>query len=389
MAHHRGDQHDRTKLSGVCERCRSEQRSKGARRPHTPGHRTRQQLFLVFESGRVCGSRAPRPRCMPSTLPLASCRTCAAQRKNTINQSAQEHGNPRRARHPSVMTAGVCSPSVPADHGAAFAGRVCRRVQAGTSGSPFRNHPLSHAAIAPRSTPRLAFYGVGCFRRSSLWHVLGHVARDGGLGHHRVQRMESPGGQDEDSLCTPREAAGGFTSEGPFCEGRPERNAPEGNQVVSRFRGVWIVTIREPLDLAVAMCAAIASRVASESSFCRTRPGHGCRRQARHGHHHIVFFVCGVLGRPSRASRPDALLVVGVWKVVFFVVPTPRRNSRVPAPACGPRVVSHWPGPRTPKYNAKFLCSVFSFTFPHGGTCLPCPPPAPHPSPLSPLTGVN
>ena len=241
----------------------------------------------------MCGLRAPRPRCMPGTLPLASCRSCAAQRKNTIDQGAHKHGNPRRARHPSVMTAGVCSPSVPADHGAAFAGRVCRRVQAGTNGSPSRNHLLSHAAIAPRSTPRLAFDGVGFFRRSSMWHVLGQVARDGGLGHHRVKRVESPGGQDEDSLCTPREAAGGFTSEGPFCEGRPERNAPEGNQVVSRFRGVWIVATREPLDLAVAVCAAIASRVASDSSFCRTRPGHGCRRQAHHGHHQIVFLCAG------------------------------------------------------------------------------------------------
>ena len=134
----------------------------------------------------------------------------------------------------------------------------------------FHMQPLHHC-----QHPRLAFYGVGFFRRSSLWHVLGQVARDGGLGHHRVERVESPGGQDEDSLCTPREAAGGFTSEGPFCEGRPERNAPEGNQVVSRFPGVWIVATREPLDLGVPVCAAIGSRVASDSSFFRTQSGHG------------------------------------------------------------------------------------------------------------------
>jgi hypothetical protein len=33
--------------------------------------------------------------------------------------------------------------------------------------------------------------------------------------------------------------------------------------------------------------------------------------------------------------------------------------SRVRAPACGPRLVSRWPGPRTPKYSAKILCSFF------------------------------
>ena len=45
--------------------------------------------------------------------------------------------------------------------------------------------------------------------------------------------------------------------------------------------------------------------------------------------------------------------------------------SRVRAPACGPRLVSRWPGPRTPKYNAQILCSVFLLTFLRGGPCLP------------------
>ena len=268
----------------------------------------------------VCGTakKHHRPRCPHARESSAS---KASQRDDCGSLLAEGSGGPWGR---------VCGPCLPTG-------------QASTNGSPSRNHPLSHAAIATRSTPRLAFYGVGFFRRSSLWHVLGQVARDGGLGHHRVKRVESPGGQDEDSLCTPREAAGGFTSEGPFCEGRPERNAPEGNQVVSRFRGVWIVATREPLDLAVAVCAAIASRVASDSSFCRTRPGHGCRRQAHHGHHQIVFLCAGF--PVARREHPGTMRCW--WWVCgrsfFFVVPTPRRNSRVLAPACGPRIVSHWP----------------------------------------------
>ena len=58
--------------------------------------------------------------------------------------------------------------------------------------------------------------------------------------------------------------------------------------------------------------------------------------------------------------------------------------SRVRAPACGPRLVSRWPGPRTPKYNAKFVCSVFLLALVLGCPCLPCPPL--RPSPLPPLT---
>ena len=141
-------------LSGVCERCRS---APERQRPTTGTHAgTPRMAIMVFVLVR-CRVCAPRPRCVQGTQPIASCRPCEAQRKNTIDQGLRKHGNPRRARHPSVVTAGVCSSSVPADLRATFAGRVYRRDRAGTKDNPSRHRPQSQAGIMPRTPPKLFF----------------------------------------------------------------------------------------------------------------------------------------------------------------------------------------------------------------------------------------
>ena len=66
----------------------------------------------------------------------------------------------------------------------------------------------------------------------------------------------------------PHGTEAGFTSEHPFFEGRPERNAPEGNQVVSRFPGVCLRD-RMGKDALSMHCLA---RVFQQCSWARWRP---------------------------------------------------------------------------------------------------------------------
>jgi len=91
----------------------------------------------------------------------------------------------------------------------------------------------------------------------------------------------------------------------------------------------------------------------------RARPGSGRRPPAKRRHSQWFFFGAGP--GVSRRKQPCVMscgrLVVGC-AVLCGGFRGLVEISRVRAPARGPQMVSRWPGPRTPKYNAKILCSV-------------------------------
>ena len=290
--------------------------------------------------------------------------------------------------HPSVMTAGVCSPSVPADHGAAFAGRVCRRVQASTSGSPSRNHPLSHAAIARRSTPRLASYGVGFFRNprcgtswvrlreTGAWDTTVYRGRNHRAGRTKT-RFALPGRRREAS---PRKAH--------FAKDVPSETLLKAIRwsVVFRVFGSW-----QPGSPWIWQSQCVPR---SDQGLLPIRVsfGHnpGTDADDKPITDTIKLFFC-VRGSRSPVASIPARCVAGGGCVEgpFF-----RGSDASPKLAgAGPRLrtTSRVTLARPP--DPQIQCKIFVFSFfvyvSSRGHLSSLPPSRPSPNPHSPLTGVN
>ena len=84
------------------------------------------------------------------------------------------------------------------------------------------------------------------------------------------------------------------------------------------------------------------------------------------------FFWCGARGHPTQAALHDELRAVGHWMcrpLRWFS--KPRRNLAGAGTRLWTATRVALARPRTPKYNAKFVCSVFLLALLWGGPCLP------------------
>ena len=77
-------------------------------------------------------------------------------------------------------------------------------------------------------------FWVSCLGGPTFRYLCVETARAVARGTSTVGRVRMPGGAGMSRFGS-SERMGGFTWERPFFVGRPVRNAPEGNQVVSSF----------------------------------------------------------------------------------------------------------------------------------------------------------
>ena len=311
-------------------------------------------------SGRVCRLRAPRPRCVQGAQPVAFRRTWEAQRKikssrvSASGGTLGERGIPALRLRESArrVLRRTIVQHVPAEraHGtgpapkAKLLGPLASRGRRTAAGAPVL--PWGETArVVAWSAAAWSVWRHRAGWREALWSVWRHRVgwREARGGH--------PGGRRRLHLKTH------ILLKDVPCE--TLLRAIRWSVVFRLFR-VAVLPAAPRSKSSWVCCGRFAC--CFRVGVFRAGPGSGRRPQAKRRHSQCFFSGAGP--GVSRRKQPCVMscgrLVVGC-AVLCGGFRGLVEISRVRAPACGPRLVSRWPGPRTPKYNAKILCSVFLF----------------------------